>query len=113
MNIAYYNNEFCVDRNVISIYNGSFLYGINIFEGIRAYWNSDKEKINIFGLDEHLERLYVSGNFVGFSMPITKERLKNELYNIFEPIKYERKKSLYVRQWTSRRKCEDARSSWR
>ena len=84
MNIAYYNNEFCVDRNVISIYNGSFLYGINIFEGIRAYWNSDKEKINIFGLDEHLERLYVSGNFVGFSMPITKERLKNELYNIFE-----------------------------
>ena len=84
MNIAYYNNEFCVDRNVISIYNGSFLYGINIFEGIRAYRNSDKEKINIFGLDEHLERLYVSGNFVGFSMPITKERLKNELYNIFE-----------------------------
>lgn len=33
---------------------------VNVFEGIRAYWNADEEQLHVFRLDDHLERLEYS-----------------------------------------------------
>lgn len=30
---------------------------VNVFEGIRAYWNDEQEQLHVFRLDEHLARL--------------------------------------------------------
>lgn len=31
-------------------------YGLNIFEGLRGYWNEDHEELYVFRLQEHMER---------------------------------------------------------
>lgn len=84
MNVAYFNGEKCENLNQISLYNPSFLYGINVFEGIRAYWNSEKNKMYFFDLDQHLDRLYNSADFINFSYPVTKNALQEELMRIIE-----------------------------
>jgi branched-chain amino acid aminotransferase len=82
MNISYLNGKKVIDRNIISLYNPSFLYGVNVFEGIRAYNNLGKNKISLFDLDEHLERLYMSARFLSFNVPLNSEKLKIELLRI-------------------------------
>ena len=41
----------------ISIMTHAFLYGTGVFEGIRAYWNSDEKQIYALRVKEHLVRL--------------------------------------------------------
>lgn len=95
MNIAYLNGEKVINRNIISLYNPSFLYGISVFEGIRAYWNDQDSKICFFDLDEHLERLYMSANFLAFTIAVKIDELKKELVGVFE--KENIKESAYIR----------------
>lgn len=95
MNIAYLNGEKVVDRNIISLYNPSFLYGISVFEGIRAYKTPQKNKVSFFDLDEHLERLYMSARFLSFNLPLNVESLKGELLSIFE--KENVQENVYIR----------------
>ncbi|HCQ01725.1 MAG TPA: hypothetical protein DIT99_14005, partial [Candidatus Latescibacteria bacterium] len=45
------------DRATIHVTQGH-IFAHSIFEGIRAYWNQDQEKLYVFQLDAHLERLY-------------------------------------------------------
>lgn len=82
MNVTYYNGNKILNRNFISAYNGSFLYGINCFEGIRAYYNEKVYNLKIFDLDEHINRLFISSNAIGFDIDIDKKYLKNELIDI-------------------------------
>lgn len=41
----------------ISIMTHAFNYGTGVFEGIRGYWNKDKNQLYILKLKEHFERL--------------------------------------------------------
>jgi branched-chain amino acid aminotransferase len=93
MNVAYLNGERVDNLNQISLYNPSFLYGINVFEGVRSYWNGFNQ-IN-FDLDEHLIRLYDSVSFIGFKFSISIESLKREVLTIIE--KEEFNCNIYIR----------------
>lgn len=95
MNIVYLNNKKLTERNVISVYNPSFLYGINVFEGIRAYWSDIKMELLIFDLNEHLERLFDSAETIGFDLQIEKEDLNMELLSIIT--KEDIKENSYIR----------------
>lgn len=56
--IAYFNGKFLPLRDVnIPIMTHAFQYGTGVFEGIRAYWNSDEKQMYIFRMKEHYERL--------------------------------------------------------
>ena len=56
--VAYVRGEFVpLEDAKISIMTHAFLYGTACFEGIRAYWNSDKEQLYVFRLLEHFKRL--------------------------------------------------------
>lgn len=52
------------------------MFAHSIFEGIRAYWNADQEKLYIFQLDAHLERLYRSIKMMRMETEHTLEDLK-------------------------------------
>lgn len=95
MNITYYNGKKVKNRNFISIYNGSFLYGVNCFEGIRAYYNDKLNSLKIFDLDEHINRLFISSNAIGFNLDIDEEYLKNELIDIIN--KNDIQQDVYIR----------------
>lgn len=48
----------------VSIMNTSTQYGINVFEGIRCYYNEEKNQLYAFKLYEHLERLLSSAKLL-------------------------------------------------
>lgn len=41
----------------ISVMTHAFMYGTAVFEGIRAYWNEEKQKLYALHVREHLERI--------------------------------------------------------
>ena len=51
------NGEFIpAERGVISVRTHAFAYGTSCFEGIRGYWNEEKQQVYLFRLREHYER---------------------------------------------------------
>ena len=68
-------------------------YGTSVFEGIRAYWNS--ENLYIFRLDEHIKRFRNSGKYYSMSLNFTDNKIKNAIINLCK--KNKMKKSCYIR----------------
>jgi branched-chain amino acid aminotransferase len=89
MNILNLNGVRCRDTNVVSLFNPSFLYGVNCFEGIRAYWNAPLQRLVFLDLDAHLDRLYESIAQIGFPEPVAQAGLKRELLALLaeEPVR--------------------------
>lgn len=82
MNIIFLNGVKVNNYSQISLINPSFLYGINCFEGIRAYWCTTKDKLLFFDLQQHLCRLYNSSRQLGFNSPIVIDDLESMIYKI-------------------------------
>ncbi|NWJ48536.1 MAG: branched-chain amino acid transaminase [Chloroflexi bacterium] len=59
----------------ISIMTHAFNYGTACFEGIRGYWNEEKQELYLFRLREHYERLANSVRILGFKLPGTVDEL--------------------------------------
>ena len=68
-------------------------YGTSVFEGIRAYWNS--ENLYIFRLDEHIKRFRKSGQYYSMSLNFSDKEIKNAIINLCK--KNKMKKSCYIR----------------
>lgn len=72
----------------IPVRTHAFLYGTSVFEGIRAYYNSDENQMYAFRVKEHFERLFKSAKIMWMNSPysledccnITKELLKRNNY---------------------------------
>ncbi len=62
----------------ISVFDHGFLYGDGVFEGIRAYNGK------IFGVDEHIDRIFASAQYIKLQIPMTKEEMKEALYKTLE-----------------------------
>jgi len=48
----------------INVLSPTSQYGINVFEGIRCYWNEDRQQLFAFKLEEHLKRLLNSAKLL-------------------------------------------------
>ncbi|MBI5166211.1 MAG: branched-chain amino acid transaminase [candidate division NC10 bacterium] len=58
MTYVYFKGQFvALSEAKISIRTNALHYGTGVFEGIRAYWNSDKKQLYVFKLPEHYERM--------------------------------------------------------
>lgn len=79
MNKCYYNGKVVEQRNIVSVYNGSFLYGINCFEGMRGYWDSSSKQIILLDLKQHIDRLFSSADRLRFNYPISRDAITSEL----------------------------------
>ncbi len=95
MNVTFLNGQKLENRNIISVFNPSFLYGINCFEGIRGYYSSKKDEIMIFDLEEHIDRLYESAARLEFNIPVEKKRLLDEIKDIIKTTIF--KVDIYIR----------------
>lgn len=51
-------------------------FGLNVFEGIRCYWNQDKGELYAFRLKEHLDRLMLSSRLVRLLPPYTPGQIE-------------------------------------
>jgi branched-chain amino acid aminotransferase len=97
-----------IDQAKISIMTHAFNYGTGAFEGIRAYWNKERQQMFVFRLAEHYQRLQKSCHILKIKMPydieslcsITCELLRREGYredSYVRPIAYKSSEGIGVR----------------
>lgn len=55
-----------------------------VFEGIRGYWNSEEEQLNIFHLELHIERLLRSMKVMRMTSPWSVEELKGAIVDLVQ-----------------------------
>jgi branched-chain amino acid aminotransferase len=73
---AYFKGEFRpLAEARISIRSKVVQYGLGCFEGIRAYWNAEREQLNIFRLADHFVRMRQSCRILNLSLKESVERL--------------------------------------
>lgn len=82
-----------LEKAKVPITTHAIHYGTSIFEGIRAYWNS--ENLNLFRLWDHTKRFRESGRFYSISLKYTDEELIDAIINLCKKNKI--KKSCYIR----------------
>jgi len=67
---VYLNGKFTPDEDAkISVRTHALLYGTSVFEGIRGYWNEEENRIYIFRMKEHYERMGRSCRIMFMEMP--------------------------------------------
>jgi branched-chain amino acid aminotransferase len=55
------------EKATIHVSTHGFLYGTAVFEGVRAYWNPETRRLNVFELDAHAKRLERNAKMMGFT----------------------------------------------
>ena len=95
MNKCIFNGKVLGDRNIVSVYNGSFLYGVNCFEGMRGYWNISSKQMLLLDLNHHIDRLYLSAERMRFNFRIAKEEIITQIRQFI--IKENIQENIYLR----------------
>ena len=73
---AFFRGEFVPLRDAnINVMTHGFNYGTAVFEGIRAYWNSDEEQLFALELLPHYERIRASARLLMMEVRQTPEEL--------------------------------------
>jgi len=60
-----------------------------VFEGIRAYWDSDHQELHIFRLEAHLKRLFQSMKIMRMTSPHSKEELTRAISSLLRANEYQ------------------------
>jgi len=78
MAYAYFNDEIVPEEEAnINLKTNSFHYGTVVFEGIRAYYNKEKDKMFILFAKEHYERLLKSAEGLFMNVNYSADELVN------------------------------------
>lgn len=90
----YLNNKLVPEEKaLISVFDHGFLYGDGIYETMRAY------KGIVFMIDEHIRRLFRSGDLIKLKIDKSQEEIKKAIY---DTLKKNRLKDAYIRLSISR-----------
>ena len=54
------------DEGRVHVASVGFKFGTGVFEGLRGYWNAEREQMFVLQLDEHMRRLEYSQQFMRF-----------------------------------------------
>lgn len=82
------------DANV-SVMTHALHYGTAVFEGIRGNWNSDQEKMLVFRMQEHYDRLIQGCRMLLLDIPYTSDDLCKITVDLLRDCKY--KEDVYIR----------------
>jgi branched-chain amino acid aminotransferase len=74
--IVYLDGEFVVWSDAkIHVFSPAVKYGAAVFEGIRGYWNAERETMYLFRLEEHMRRLELSQRIMRFGKIIPAQTM--------------------------------------
>ena len=79
----------------IGIMTHAFNYGTAVFEGIRGNWNADDQRLHLFRMREHYERLARSSRILNLDLREPLDRLLELTVEIVERSGYE--EDVYIR----------------
>ena len=83
------------EKTMIPVTTHAIHYGTSIFEGIRAYWNSNN--LFLFRLNEHVKRFRNSGKFYNISLRFSNREIQEAIIKLCKKNKI--KRSCYIRQF--------------
>ena len=69
------------DQARVHVMSPTAQFAVNVFEGIRGYWNDSEKSVLLFRLDEHLARLRESCRLLHLDMSFTETELKEIIRN--------------------------------
>jgi len=79
----FFKDKFLSKEDIkIDILSPSTQYGLNVFEGIRGYFNNDE--LLIIDLDGHIRRLMQSAKFLNIQHDYTFEKIYNHIINLLK-----------------------------
>ena len=94
--IAFHKGELMpLEQATVGIMTHALHYGTSIFEGIRGNWNEEDEKLYLFRLEEHYERLLAGCKIMRINLPYSVGELCNITTDMVERSGYRR--DIYVR----------------
>lgn len=71
-------------------------FGLNVFEGIPCYWNSEEKQLYAFRLEDHYDRLIRSAHVIEINCPYTKEQMKKAFMDVVKANEFD--ENISVRQ---------------
>ena len=77
-----------VDKATVNILSPTSQYGVNVFEGIRCYWNHEHEKLFAFKLDDHIKRLFNSAKILRLKIKYDFDFMKKSFIETIKANKY-------------------------
>lgn len=80
----------------INILSPTSQFGANVFEGIRCYWNEEKQQLYGFRLKDHYARLQQSIRLFGLKSPYSTEEFETYMKAVVRANRY--KQDIAVRQ---------------
>lgn len=80
----------------MNVLTPSFQFGLNVFEGIRCYWNEESRQLFAFRLFDHYKRLKQSQRLLQLEDRYTVEELQKALFEVVLANEY--KEDIAVRQ---------------
>ncbi len=72
----------------ISVLSPTAQFGLNVFEGIRGYWNAESEDVFLFRLDDHLDRLFASCRLIGLDCPYAPDEIRQAIIQVIHENDY-------------------------
>ena len=94
--LAFFKGEIIPVSNAkVSIMTHALHYGTAVFEGIRGNWNPEKNKIFVFRLKEHYERLIKGCKILNMDINYSVEDLCDITINLIKESGY--KEDIYIR----------------
>jgi len=74
--VAYFRGGFVpLSEAKVSIRAKALNYGLGCFEGIRGYWNTARQQLYIFRMEDHYIRLHNSCRILRIQLPLSVEEL--------------------------------------
>lgn len=80
----------------INVLSPASQFGLSVFEGIRCYWNNEKEQLFAFRLDDHFKRLKLSQRLIEIDEKYTYDELKKAFTDVITANDY--REDICVRQ---------------
>ncbi|MBW7863375.1 MAG: branched-chain amino acid transaminase [Candidatus Hydrogenedentes bacterium] len=72
--IAYFEGKYVPSEEAkISVMTHAFNYGTGLFEGIRGYYNAEEDKVLVFRLQEHVDRMVRNMRILCMEIPETPD----------------------------------------
>jgi branched-chain amino acid aminotransferase len=93
---VFYQGEFARYHDVgLGLMTHALHYGTGVFEGIRAYWNKEKEQLYLLQAVAHYDRMRRSANVMRMTLPYSTEELVNITLDLLRRNQF--KADVYVR----------------
>ncbi len=85
-----------VTEATINVLSPTSQFGANVFEGIRCYWNEERQKLYAFRLQDHYRRLHQSVRLLRINSPYSTDDLERALLDVVRANNY--REDIAVRQ---------------